>query len=81
MVCTRETVGEVDELFSEEMPILGTRRKVWTQREHARLSAGKVPEKAIFVSGKDIHERGRTSCVASGKLSDQLSKMEIAKLG
>lgn len=45
--------------------------------EHARLSAGRVPEKAIIVSGKDIHERG----VASGKLSDQLSKMEIAELG
>lgn len=45
VVCTREIAGEVDELLSEEMPIPGTRRKAWTQREHARLSAGRVPKK------------------------------------
>lgn len=33
------------------------------------------------MSGKDTPERGGTSYVASGKLADQLSKMEIAKLG
>jgi hypothetical protein len=81
VVCSQEIARKVDEPFSEEMPSLETGRKVWTEREHARLSAARVPERGIIVSGKDTPERGGTSCVASGKLADQLSKMEIAKLG
>lgn len=41
MVCTHEFAGEVDELLGEEMPILGTRRKVWTEREHAKAECWK----------------------------------------
>lgn len=38
MVCSRESAGEVDEMFSEEMPVLGARRKAWTEKEREGMS-------------------------------------------
>lgn len=35
------------------------------ETEHVRLSAARVPERGIIVSGKDTPERGGASCVGS----------------